>query len=504
MLCAFADSNGQLGQLVAAVLRAGHGADLLAIGLVARAVYGNGDLDGGRAAGRLEARCDNHVIPPAVGAALATRAEEVVSRLIERDRDRANVIIAAASTLATQIEVTEIGRSDLLSGGFDSRVDDTCATLTRILDQIDVSALLADSDVLNSLRLQVAAAATHRESTSPAGRLRLTHLQMAARLATWLGSVQPTGPARSLEDAAVQFAIDGSWIDRARRRLWRGDSDDAVGTVYRRVLDAVVARRQVENQRFADLLASWTTTPSPAADLGRRGIVKLEDVLAEVVAPLARSMPVLLVVLDGCGIPSFIELAPQFTDAGFRELGRTGDDQRRLIGIAALPTVTEVSRASLFAGALDRGDAAHERRAFESSAALSRLVAPTLFHQNALLGPAGSSLSAALADALGPGGSSVVGVVVNTIDDQLKRGNFAAAHKLDDLGAMPWLLDAARSHGRAVVVCADHGHVLAQPPDGGSGEYQGGGSGGERWREADRTAPRQRGRPTRTPRAAGW
>jgi hypothetical protein len=486
LLGAFAENNGLLGELVAAVLRAGHGAELLAIGLTARSVYGFGELDGGRAAGRLEARCDNQVVPPAVGAALATRAEQVVTGLIESDRDRANVIIAAASTLATQIEAPAIERSDLLPRGFDSRVDEASGTLTMILDQIDAGSLVADSDLLDTLRSQVSAVAKHRESASPAGRLRLTHLQMAARLSTWLGYVPTSNPASSFEDAAIQFAVAGSWIDRARRRLWRGDSDEASGAIYRRVIDAVVARRQVENRQFAELLASWTTTPSPTADLRRRGIVKLEDVLAEVIAPLARSTPVLLVVLDGCGIPSFVELAPQFTDAGFRELGRAGDDQRRLIGVAALPTVTEVSRASLFAGALDRGDAAHERNAFESSAALNGLHAPRLFHQNSVSGPAGLALSAALADALSPAGSSVVAVVINTIDDQLKRGNFTAAHELDDLGPMPWLLNAARTHGRAVVVCADHGHVLAQAPDGGSGEYRGGGCGGERWREADR------------------
>jgi hypothetical protein len=486
LLGAFANNNGPLGQLVAAVLQAGHGSELLAISLAARAVYGDGDLDGGSAAGRLEARCANHVIAPTVGAGLASRAEDVVSRLIVTDRDRANEIIAAGSALAGQIQAPAVARSDLLASGFDGRVDDACASLSQLLDQLETGNLAAEAELLDTLRAQIADVDRHLERRSPAGGLRFTHLEMAARLAIWLGSASPATAPQSFEDAAVRFATDGAWIDRARRRLWRGDSDDSVGHVYRRLLDAVVARRRVENKQFAELLASWTATPSTATDLSGHDLVKLEDVLAEVVAPLARSIPVLLVLLDGCGLPSFVEIAPQFAEAGFRELARSGDEQRRLVGIAALPTVTEVSRASLFAGALDRGDQAHERRAFEASTAIAGSPAPRLFHQNSLLGPAGSSLSAALGDALSSNGPAVVGAVVNTIDDQLKRGNFTVSHKLDDLGAVPWLLDAARTHGRVLVVCADHGHVLSQPPDGGSGEYQGGGAGGERWREADR------------------
>ena len=50
------------------------------------------------------------------------------------------------------------------------------------------------------------------------------------------------------------------------------------------------------------------------------------------------------------------------------------------------------------------------------------------------------------------------------------------------------LLEVARNGGRAVIVSVDHGHVLAQPDDGGSGVFSGGGNGGERWREADRPA----------------
>jgi hypothetical protein len=261
------------------------------------------------------------------------------------------------------------------------------------------------------------------------------------------------------------------------------------------VIDAVVARRRPQNQRFAELLAAWTTTPGAPAARIRHRLVCVEDVAAQIVAPLARATPaeptpVLVVVLDGCGLSSFGELAGQFAELGYRELVTTGDDDTpapRWSGVAALPTVTEVSRASLLAGQLDQGNQDHERRAFERCEALRIDGRPgVLFHQNRLLGPAGVALAPEVTAALAGSGPAVVGVVVNTIDDHLKRGTFPDELRLDDLTALVPLLETARTHGRTVVVTADHGHVLAQPDDGGTGSFQGGGTGGERWRHADR------------------
>lgn len=308
---------------------------------------------------------------------------------------------------------------------------------------------------------------------------------MAARLTTWLATPPDGAPApASFEEAATAYPRSSAWIDRARRRLWHGDGDPEMGATYRRVLDAVVARRRAENERFARLLSAWTSTPSDRVSRAAAGVIAVEDVAGEVLAPLGTDVPLLFVVLDGCGVASFTELAPQLSKAGYSEITRVGG---RLTGIAALPTVTEVSRASLIAGRLDRGNQDHERRAFAANASL--MVGgspPAFFHQNRLLGAAGSSLSVDVDTALGAGGPAVVGVVINTIDDHLKRGTFTEALRLGDLHALVALLGAARTHGRAVVISADHGHVLAQPDDGGMGTFLGGGTGGERWRTADR------------------
>lgn len=492
--------NGPLGALVASVLRAGHGDDLLAVGLAARAVYGSGSEDGGRAAGRLEARCGANAIDPPVGAALAERCEERVAWLLDADHDRANAVVAAASALVAEVDAGSVEASSLLPEGFDRRLRLAVEHLASILDTLGSTAgsdgpgSAALAGAFAELREAIDLVADHRSSTGVSGRRRFAHLEMAGRLAAWLAvepmsAVGAAAPVGSFGDAAAAYVADGAWVDRARRRLWKGDDDGDVGEVYRRLIDLVVTRRRDQNRRFAEALAAWTSIPAPPEALAPHGLVPVEAVVETVLARFA-DLPVLFVVLDGCGLASFGELAPQFSGLGFREIARqggTGSTPRRLSAVAALPTVTEVSRASLIAGAIDKGPQDHERRAFEANPAIKRDgVAAAFFHQNRLAGPAGTSLSVDLGKALGPGGPAVVGVVINTIDDNLKRGTFTEELAVENLHSLVPLLEAARTHGRVVVVSADHGHVLAQPDDGGTGTFQGGGSGGERWREADR------------------
>lgn len=490
LLAALGRRHGPLGELVARVLARGHAGELVALGVAARAVYGTGERNGGRAAGRLEARYGDQHIEPQVGAALAQRCEELLDRLARDDVDRANAVLAQAAELAARIGAENPEGSRWLPAGFDARLGVAAGLIGTVLDAVDAGGRPVSPATLDGLADAVERVKTHQRATTPSGRSRFDHLEMAARLAVWLaGPSNGDTPPASFEDAASGYVADGAWTDRARRRLWDGDRDPDLRVTYRRVIDAVVARRRVENEHFARRLAAWTTTPSDAARLGDHGLLPVEDVASVVLAPLGRHAGVLLVVLDGCGLASFVELAPQLRRAGFREITRSDGDGpgRRLSGIAALPTVTEVSRASLIAGRLDRGNQDHERRQFEANATLAvDGRAAAFFHQNRLTGAAGVSLAPAVEAALGADGPAVVGVVINTIDDHLKRGTFAAELRLDDLGVIVALLDAARTQGRTVVITADHGHVLAQPGEGGTGTFLGGGSGGERWRDADR------------------
>jgi hypothetical protein len=500
LLSAVASASGPLGELVRIILHAGRGGELVALGVTARAIYGDGEFEGGKAAGKLEERCGGATITPTLGSALAQRCEEAVQRAAVVDRDQVNAIVAQAETLAQGLNVPYPESSSLLPCGFEKRIAlavDEIRSLFVIADEDPAGAPALLNGALTALRNAIDDVKAHAETRTPLGRRRKDRLEMAARLATWLASSvadTESRPPASFAQAATRYASEGSWVDRARRELWQGDGDARVAAAYRELLDRVVARRRVENERFAELLASWTLVPSTPDELASSGLTTVEAVVDRLLVRLT-AQPLLFVVLDGCGLPSFSELAPQFAKAGFREIvqadSRPSESQagHRLTAIAALPTVTEVSRASLIAGRLDRGNQEHERRQFEGNSSLRREARPAaLFHQNRLAGAAGVALAPEVLEALGPTGPAVVGVVLNTIDDRLKRGVFTDELRIEDVSALVSLLDAARNGGRAVIVSADHGHVLAQPDDGGAGVFSGGGAGGERWRAADRPA----------------
>ena len=78
----------------------------------------------------------------------------------------------------------------------------------------------------------------------------------------------------------------------------------------------------------------------------------------------------------------------------------------------------------------------------------------------------------------------VVGVVVNSVDDHLARGDqINVGWDLASLGPLGWLLAAAAEAGRVVVLTADHGHVL---DNGRSTARPQPTQGGERWRTAEK------------------
>lgn len=488
LLDAIRRRSGQVGGLTADLLRSGHGPQLLAIGLAARAVYGDGSADGGKAAGKFEAYCGIDTIDAYVALSLAARCEDAVRQVRTRDLDRANQVTALGDQLAASWEAPFPEASAVLPSGFGARLAESIRSLRDLVSGLDAGADETSlADELSRLRASVAIVDEHIDAASPLGARRAAHLVMAGRLASWLAAppVAPMAESASLEDAATRYRADAAWVDRARRRLWRGDDDADVAEVYKAVLDRVVVRRREENRRFATLLAAWSATPSDAKALAAHGLATVEDVVPTVLTDFG-DLGCVFLVLDGCGLPSFLELAPQLVTAGYRELGRTSAGQApvRASALAALPTVTNVSRASLLTGTLVTGNRDVETKGFVTHPKLDGDAA--CFHQSELVGAAGSALAPQVQDALGPDGPRSVAIVVNTIDDDLRKGTFTEELRLGDLAAVTSVLEAARNAGRVVVISADHGHVLAHPDEGLKGTFQGGGTGGERWREADR------------------
>ena len=276
-----------------------------------------------------------------------------------------------------------------------------------------------------------------------------------------------------MSEAAATYASEGGFVDLARHTIRSGDPIAGVASAYARLGEAVMARREEENRAFAEILREWNGT-------GAQGDTPMpvERVLGGLVAPLAREAPILLLVLDGLSFAVWRVLARTIGRFGWSELVQT---PRRgpLVAAAVLPTVTEVSRASLLCGALTQGGQAAERAGF---AVHARLVAasragrpPRLFHK-ADIG-AGPELGTEVREAVADPQQRIVGVVHNAVDAQLSGSDqLDLTWTAEGLRQVAALLYAAREAGRIVVVTGDHGHVLDE------GTVQLDGGSGDRWR----------------------
>jgi hypothetical protein len=284
---------------------------------------------------------------------------------------------------------------------------------------------------------------------------RRERVEMALRAARWLSvSVQVDG---SVADLAAWCADDGAWIDIARRRLQDADPLPSLGDAWQQLARRVADRLHDVEAAFAKRLAAEAAT-MPSA--GRA--VPVEHVLDRVVAPLAASGGVLLLVMDGLSLGVFRELFVRSDEhRWFEQVPK--DLGAPLHGLAAFPTVTETSRASLLCGRLVRGAAAAERTGFAKHGALAAVSVagrpPRLFHKGELLD--GAQISAGVRAALSDRRQRVVGVVYNAVDDQLSGADqLTPRWSIHDLKGLAALLEQARMDERVLIVTADHGHVI--------------------------------------------
>lgn len=296
----------------------------------------------------------------------------------------------------------------------------------------------------------------------------------AARLARFTLAVGPAvGPAwftRARDDIA--------WGDLALREVRRRSAEAAPDLSG--LANAVTARyldhRDGLNDVFARWLAgSWATV---AASKDRRGALPLHRLTRCVVRPLIDAgHRVLLVVLDGCDLSTFVELVQRLpADAGIGiGLPALRDPQVREdlapgagfgVAVAALPTVTSHSRRALFAGeipgtgSLDQTEAAAanatgDQLAFKNSPALGP-VRRTLLLKGDLDSRADAVRAAMQTDV------SLVSVVWNAVDDALssKETTPFSPWSFGGLGAdVLATLHHALAQDWVVIVTADHGHT---------------------------------------------
>jgi len=470
-----AETAGSAGEMVLGCVEAGRTADALPLGLVCGVVFapeGVGQAALGQAAIRLERFVNDKHIGVPEGRAWARAAEQVVRAA---GLEAARATLDRADALLRDLRVPQFAHSsDLLPAALDQRMQDFALAL---------SAHVAEPTEANLAQVERQADRVLRHTLMAAQPPRAERVGMARRLARWLmsalGAGLPPSPppagvkglgsgpspletaprsAASLPSAVAWQSDEGAFVDWARFRLLGGDEIAELSQAYGACREALIARRNTFAKPFAQALIEWNAN-KPSID-GR--LVPVESVLEHVVAPIAAAHPTLLLVIDGLSISIFRELFARSASHGWAEMVLS-DLGQPLVGVAALPTVTEVSRTSLLCGRLTLGAAAQERSGFATHAALlahSRAGAPPrLFHKGDLADA--TNLAPEVRAAIADPHQRVIGVVYNAVDDHLSGPDqLHQRWTLEDLRLLLPLLREAREARRVVVITADHGHLL--------------------------------------------
>ncbi len=443
-----AEAGGTAGSMVLACIEAGRTVDALALGLVCGVVYapaGEGQALLGQAAIRLERYVGDRHVGILEGRAWTHAAEQTV-RAVGLDVMRGT--LDRADSLLSELRIAEFAHlSDLLPSAMDQRMRAFAEAL---------AAHVAAPNTAQLVRVEQSADSVLKHSLSATQQQRMDRVEMARRLARWL--MLPAPPAISVNGALEWQADEGSFVDWARFKLLGGDELNELSSAYSALRAAIIARRNGFDQPFAQALLQWN---SQATSFDGR-VIPVESVLDQVVGPIAASQPVLLLVMDGLSTSIYRELFSRISTLGWVEMVPASVEQP-LIGVAALPTVTEVSRTSLLCGRLALGTAANEKTGFANHALLlahsRNELPPRLFHKGDLADA--TNLAQEVRSAISNPQQKVVGVVYNAVDDHLSGPDqLHQRWSLEDLRLLMPLLREAREARRVVVITADHGHLL--------------------------------------------
>lgn len=450
MLTWLASNAGAAGSLIVRCVDSGRAPDSAALGLVCDVLFSReaeGSPELAQAAVRLERFVGDQHVGVAEGRDWAEHALQLLKGL---SSEEARPVLDRADALLRELRVTGfVHLSDWLPAGLEQRLTHLAEILTTHT---------ASPDGMTAVRLEEATNKALRHKLLLQFPLRRERIEMAQRLGRWLLRARPS--LSGLDAHVARQADDSAWVDWARFRLLGGDELPELSVAYGALRASVSKYREEANRTFA---AALSVQVKEAQAVGAR-VVPVESILERVVVPLAASQPVLLLIVDGLSVAIFRELFEHPERHGWVELMRE-NSPRPLLGVAALPTVTEVSRATLLCGRMCVGAAPVEKAGFAGHSALlassNASQPPKLFHKGDL--PDGGNLSPAVRDALANPAQKIVGVVYNAVDDHL--GGPDQLHQrwaLEDLRLLLPLLREARDARRVLVVTADHGHVLEE------------------------------------------
>ncbi|MET8349020.1 BREX-2 system phosphatase PglZ [Micromonospora sp. NPDC005206] len=451
-----------------AAVDAGHGTDAIPLGILAGLLW-HADTPVSTAVTEARVRLESLIggIQPGRGDALAwsEAAQAWLERAVDAGDNQQVVtrILGRTEEIAKEIHATGlVQRSDLLPGALTARIRALAARLRTALPRPTSSTVAAVEAALRVVK--------KHQLASVSGDVIVA--ESALRLLRWLATPELSAPS-TLADAVARHALDDGWVDRARHDVWSGVNDLEVAAAYQELLAQVNARRNRHDEQFARLLAGATH-----ANAAPGSMLRVEDILGRVVKPILDSgQRVLLLVVDGMSVAASVELVESITANTWLELSPRGGP--RIGVLAGLPTVTEVSRTSLFSGRCARGGQTEEKSGL--AAVFGSNV--RLLHKADLRTGGGASIDPTVVAALQDRSAKLVAAVVNTIDDALDRSDPGAIDwTTDTIRAVRDLLEHARD--RVVVLLSDHGHVIDRGTEAELRSQLGATS--ARWRPADK------------------
>ena len=407
---------------------------------------------------RLEPRLGGTTPASAVLRSWAGESSAVIAGMLQDPASRANgeALLARADELLTASRAAGLADgSDLLPSGLTRRFASLAGALRAALagaaarEHANPDLPQIAGAALADIELAWTRVATHRLAEADP---RTAAFHAAVRLARWLSESDAVG-GTSLQPLLDRHSGSDAWVDSAVNDAAPGASDPDLGAGLAAVLAAVRARRAAHDVAFGRALAAHTSDDPPAVSGAHGGVRHLEELLPDVILPLARSAPVLLLVLDGMSAGVGAEVVASVlsrTADGWAEALLPGQ-ARRAAALAVLPTLTEVSRASLLCGQLRTGGQDVERRGYDALTGAYGLPGAALFHKKPLdssrLGYAvADDVAVAIADVTG---HPLVTCVLNTIDDALDRSDPGGTEwGSDAVKHLAPLLDRARHAGQ--------------------------------------------------------
>ncbi len=321
-------------------------------------------------------------------------------------------------------------------------------------------------------------------------RLHMTMRLLAYLLGAkdWEKQFADQAPREPVYQLAEFYASEGGFLDWARRSARGGD-----GGVLNTAIDKVIALADVVRDhmdaRFAKGLVSYN------ADRKAGRVVPIEKSLNLFAVDFLKAHPhrkLLILLMDGMSWAVAAELLSDLSEnsgvAPVRWSPKYRNSGSHLPApmIAALPTITTVSRSAFFAGKLpklgSKIDTANDRKYLYQHSAFTKLLGegPKLVYRSESIDKAGHLSSTAREHILS--NDRAVALVLNTMDDQLKvKPGLGISYNVKSVKALEPLLDLANDSDRTILLCADHGHILGERAE--DVVSREGDPGGARWRE---------------------